>query len=186
MKKAVFFVAMCLYFLSVNVQAQSLSSSDRAIVKIKSVFIYNFTLYIDWPEAYKTGNFVVGVLADKKNMPLTNATHTELLNMAKTKKAGTQTFQIDLFNDVSSINKCHIIYIPTGMSDQLDEVISLLEKNKYSTLIVTDKEGLAQKGAAVNFVRVDNRQKFELNENNAKKYNLKLASKFKNLAIIVE
>lgn len=187
MKKAVLiFTLICLVFTAKNITAQNLSANERAMVKIKSVFIYNFTLYIDWPDAYKSGKFVVGILADNSNKKLTNAMYTELQNMARTKKAGTQPFQIELFSSVNDISKCHIVYMPEGVSNKLSQVIKRIDSKNYHTLIVTDKEGLAKKGAAVNFVRVESRQKFELNEKNAKKYGLKLAAKFKNLAIIVE
>ena len=46
--------------------------------KMKAIFIMNFTKLIEWPKAYREGDFVVGVVGES---PL----YTELIKMAKTK-----------------------------------------------------------------------------------------------------
>ena len=58
-------------------------------------------------------------------------------------------------------------------------------KNK-STLIITDRAGLATKGAGINFVIQENKQKIELNKSNIEKYKLKVASSLVELAIQVK
>ena len=58
--------------------------SEEANAKIKAIYIYNFTKYIEWPETYREGNFVVGVLGT--SVPLVN----ELNKMATSKTVGTQ------------------------------------------------------------------------------------------------
>jgi hypothetical protein len=55
-----------------------------------------------------------------------------------------------------------------------------------STLIVTDKAGMAKKGAAINFIYADNKQKFELNKSNIEKYDLKVSQSLVKLSIEVE
>jgi len=55
-----------------------------------------------------------------------------------------------------------------------------------SALIVTDKEGLASKGAAINFVIVENKQKIELNKSNIERYKLKVAEQLVSMAVPVK
>jgi hypothetical protein len=55
-----------------------------------------------------------------------------------------------------------------------------------STLIITEKPGLARQGAAINFVVQENKTKFELNKGNAEKYDLKVSSNLLSLAIVVD
>ncbi len=185
MKKIILLTFFLISISCFSTKAQSLKRDDRAVIKLQAVFIYNFTLYINWPPAYKKGDFIVGILIDPNNKERSEAFYQEFLTMAKNKKAGLQPFKIKKFNTVDEISKCHIVYIPTGVSDKLSEVIKKLNTKKYKTLIITDKVGLAQKGSAINFVTKSSRQKFELNERNTKKYDLKIASKFKQLAIMV-
>ena len=58
-------------------------------------------------------------------------------------------------------------------------------KNK-STLVVTEKPGMAKQASAINFIVVNSRQKFELNKKNAEKYNLRVSSNLVSLAVLVE
>ncbi|HEU4717687.1 MAG TPA: YfiR family protein [Bacteroidia bacterium] len=146
--------------------------------RIKSVFIYNFTRYIEWPADYKSGNFII-------NMFGTNAAMlSELNNMAKTKTVGTQKIEIHNTTTLDGIGKCNILYVTPDEATPLTDIIARL-KGK-STLLVTEKPGLAKQGSAINFVIVDNRQKFELNQSNAEKYNLTVSSALVALAIPVQ
>ncbi|CAN5807083.1 hypothetical protein BH11BAC7_BH11BAC7_12800 [soil metagenome] len=146
--------------------------------RLKSVFIYNFTRYIDWPADYKAGDFVI-------NMFGTNAAMlTELNKMATTKTVGTQKIVIRNTTTLDGIGKCHILYVCNDVSTPISDILVRL-KGK-ATLLVTEQPGLAKKGSAINFVVVENRQKFELNQMNAEKNNLKVSSSLLALAIPVE
>ena len=151
--------------------------AEEANAKIKAMYIYNFTKYIEWPETYKEGNFVIGFLGS--NVALL----TELSNMSSTKKVGSQSIQIKNITSVENADKFNIIYILTDNSTQLAEVLSKV-KGK-STLIVTDKPGLAKQGSGINFVIVENKQKIELNKANIEKYKLKVAGKLVEIALTV-
>ena len=144
--------------------------------KIKAIYIYNFTKYIEWPKEYRETAFVIGVLGDS---PL----YTELEKMSSSKQVFGQKIEVKKFTSASSLEKCHILYIPSGTKDPFSSVAAKMKP--YSTLLVTDTPGMAAKGSAINFVVMQNRQKFELNESNAVKYNLKVSNSLEALAILV-
>ncbi len=158
-------------FLSVSIY------SNAQIPKLQSIFIYNFTKYIEWPASYNTGNFVIGVLGQS---PLIK----ELNNLSKLKKAGNQPIVITRFHNVEEISKCNILFVPTNKSSQINDITNKL-KGK-STLIITEKKGMAKQGAGINFVIIDNKQRFELNKANILKCNLKVSPSLVNLAILVK
>jgi hypothetical protein len=56
----------------------------------------------------------------------------------------------------------------------------------HNTLIITEKQGLVEKGAGINFVIKNNRQKFELNKKNVERYKLKVSSNLEALAFTVK
>ena len=145
--------------------------------KMKAIFIMNFTRYIEWPESYREGNFVVGVVG---NSPL----YTELIKMAKTKKVASQTLEIRKFDEIGDIAKCHILYVSENKSQDILSVVSQVKQN--STLIITAKEGLVDKGSGINFVVKNNRQKFELNKKNVEKKQLKVSANLEVLAVSVK
>lgn len=144
--------------------------------KLQTVFIYNFTKHIEWPESYRQGDFVIGVLGNA-------AIVEELEELAKNRRVGGQPIVVKKYRDVSEIGKCHILFIPENRSADIGSVLSALKNG--STLIITDKKGLATAGAAINFVVEGNKQKFELNKKNATKYGLKVSSDLERLAIII-
>jgi YfiR/HmsC-like len=146
--------------------------------RIKSVFLYNFTRYIQWPDDYMTGNFVINVYGSN------TALMAELNNMARLKSVGAQKIEIRQTTSLDGIGKANILYVTPDNAGIINDIVNKL-KGK-STLLVTEKPGLAGKGAAINFVIVDNKQKFELNKSNAEKYSLKVSSALVNLAIPVE
>ncbi|HET6227185.1 MAG TPA: YfiR family protein [Bacteroidia bacterium] len=171
MKKKIFL------FLSIVFLSLAPGRPEETSAKIKAIYIYNFTKYIEWPESYKQGNFVIGIIGN--NNELVN----ELNKMATVKTVGNQHLEIKNISPTSDIG-CHIIYILSDNSTQLTEVIEN-NKNK-STLIITDKAGLAAKGAGINFVVQENKQKIELNKSNIERYKLKVASSLVELAIQVK
>lgn len=148
------------------------------VAKGKAIFLYNFTRYFEWPEKMRSGNFIIQVIGSNPNI------HQELSRMAAVKQVGSQKLEIRLNNSVDVTLHPHIIYILNDASDVLKEVSSKF-KGK-GALIVTEKNGLARAGAAINFVAVDNKQKFEYNKNNAVAAGLKTSDELKNLAIAVD
>ncbi|MBL4623610.1 MAG: YfiR family protein [Flavobacteriales bacterium] len=145
--------------------------------KMKAVFVYNFTRYIEWPEEYKQGNFVIGLLGET---PIT----AEIDKVAATKKAVNQTIEIKKFNSLSDISECHILYVASSNSGDLS---AALQKTKgRSTLVITEQDGLAVKGAGISFKVVNNRQKFEINKRNIENRKMIVGSALLSLAIVVD
>ena len=145
--------------------------------KIKAVFIYNFTKYIEWPQAYKEGEFTIGIIGET---PL----YSELIKMTETKKVANQTLEVKKFTSPNDVTKCHILYVSRDKSQSLNDVIKKVKNN--STLLVTEENGLVDKGSGINFIIKDNRQKFELNKSNVEKYKLKVSSNLEALAFTVK
>ena len=145
--------------------------------KIKAIFLYNFTKYIQWPADYQTGDFTIAILGDNTSL------YNELSNMSKVKKVGTQAFTIKLIDDASEIGKSHIVYIPKDNNAVVSKALSTV-KGK-STLVVTESPGYAQRGATINFTITGGQQKFELNKLTAQQHNLNVSSTLESKAVLV-
>ena len=156
--------------------AFAIQGKGQDIHKFHSIFIYNFSKFIQWPNEYNEGDFVIGVLG---NSPVTQ----HLKSMAASKKVGDQSFSIVSYGNPGDIQKCHILYIPTDQSPMLEECKANLTGT--ATLIITDKPGLGKDGSGINFLIVDGKPKFELNKSAAEERNLKVSTELAKLAIMI-
>ena len=84
---------------------------------MKAIFIMNFTKLVEWPQAYREGNFVVGVVGESPMFQ-------ELSKMAKTKKVANQTLEIKKFDSSVDISKCHILYVSQNSKDDISDIFS--------------------------------------------------------------
>lgn len=178
MKKFLLIYVLSFFFISADLVKYSAPPPPDATTKIKSTFLYNFTKYIEWPASYKQGSFIIAIVG---NYTLYNDVSAFFVG----KKLGSQDYEIKYFATASDINtKCHIIFVPNDYTGSMSDVVS--KAKGKSTLIITDKPGGAKQGAGINFVSIDNKQKFELNKTVVEKYDLKVSSSLVNLAIMIE
>ncbi|HCQ28844.1 MAG TPA: DUF4154 domain-containing protein [Flavobacteriales bacterium] len=145
--------------------------------RIKAVFIYNFAKYIQWPSNYKDGPFIIGVFGESNVLK-------ELNKMAKMKKINNRPLKVVQYKDIADIEKCHILYVPKKYSDEFNAINKKLKSQ--STVVITENEGLLDKGAGINFVVINNRQKFEINKTLLKKKKLKVSNDLDKLAVRIK
>ncbi len=156
--------------------AMSLGPAVAQNYKMHSVFIYSFTRYVQWPDAYNQSDFEILVIGDS---PIFD----ELKAMAQAKKVGDRPIKITKINDASEIRKCNILFLSTTKSAQITEVMEKV--NTQSILVVSEEPGLAQKGSDINFIVKDGKLAFELNQASVNKQGLKVSIELTRLAILI-
>jgi hypothetical protein len=169
MKRIIFITAFLLVLQSNFILAQN--------EKFKAIYMYNFIRNINWPEQIQKGNFIIGVLGGS---PMKQ----ELDAIAQRMKIGNQNLVIKNFNSVEKMEFCHILYIPPKRSSFLEAAITKF-KGKY-TLIITDKAGMAQQGAGINFIMDGNKILFEINRKSIEGQGLKISGSLIDLGKVVE
>ncbi len=142
----------------------------------KALFMYNFTKNVEWPADMRQGDFVIAVLGDSPVI-------AELQKVAASKKVGQQSIVVKKVDNVAAVDKCHILYLPTGKSGDFGSVLSKIEGKPI--LLVTDKEGLAQQGACINYVVVGGKLNFEINKARFQKQGLQMSGSLANLGIVI-
>lgn len=152
------------------------SLSAQSSEKYQALFIYNFTRYIEWP-ATNSSEFVVGVLGK-------SSVYSELLTIAEGRKVGIQTIKVKRFASASEVDNCHILFVSTEASAQVASLSpALISKN---TLIITERSGLISKGAGINFVLDEGKQKFQMSKTNMQKTGLKVNAQLADMALLVD
>jgi hypothetical protein len=138
----------------------SLSTLGQTLnYKMESLYVYNFTKYIDWPANDNSTEFVIGVYG---NSPLTE----ELNRSVAGKHVGFRTISVKVFKTLDEAMKCQILFIPTSESGNLKKMTDELKGKPI--LVVCEKEGLCRKGAGISIFLDDDddyKTKFEMNKN---------------------
>jgi hypothetical protein len=146
--------------------------------KYIGLFLYNFTKFFDWPEDTKTSDFVVVVLGHK-------SVFDELTRITSGKKIGSQNIVIKNLNTIDEIGKSNILFVGHWQSRFIYDILN--KTGTDPTLIVSEMDGMLDKGAAINFVIREGAIKFEINLTNIKKRQLKIDPRIRELAFrIVE
>jgi hypothetical protein len=132
--------------------------------KYITLYLYNFTKYIEWPDEYKKGDFVIDIMGHK-------SVYDRLTNMLKRKKRGNQNFVVNNPTEVAEVSKdCNILFVGHWQSKKLKK--ALYKVGNKGTLIVTEKGGLLDHGAAINLMIKNNKILYEVKKSNISKYNL--------------
>jgi len=139
----------CFWFFLLSINTTVFSQNER----FKSLFVYNFTKNIEWPDNYREGDFVITVLGN-------SAIYNELKQNVKGKHNGMQTIHVNQAANISSIGKCNILYIPMQQSNLLEAAEKQL--SGVPTVIITEKDGMIRQGADINIIQLDGKLQFEI------------------------
>ncbi len=170
--KWVFKIIPCVVILVVSSSFQG--KNEISEPTIKALFIYNFTKYIEWPVEKDHAHIVIGFYGP-------SAVIDELKKICANKKVKDRDLEIREANDVNEAEKCDIFFIPRNESSVFKYLNEQLQGK--GVLIVTEEKGMAQKGSSINIIEVDDKIRFELNENSVKQAGLKISSQLLTLAI---
>lgn len=164
---------LSLFFLFGIMMWASPQTTAPEISDAQAMFIYNFSRLVKWPVNATQGDFVIGVLGN-------NETYGSLKSYTTAKKVGAQKIIIKKFNNPEDITTCNILFVGASKSSKMDKINEKL--NGTNTLIIGEHSGITESGAAINFVLIGNRLKFELNKNNIDKYNLIVSKSLQDMA----
>jgi hypothetical protein len=164
-------LAAAVMLASSFVQAQ-----DRPSHEVYSMMMFNFVKYVQWPTNDNSKEFVIGVVGN-------NEIYNTLSTWYSGKPKGNKTFVIKKFNNASEITDCQVVFLDNSKSSEF-ETVSNKVKGK-GTLVVTDRNGLGSKGSCINFKKVDDKLRFELNQHAFEASNLKVASALSQMAILI-
>ena len=146
--------------------------------QLKSVFLFNFTQFVEWPkESFLTNEapLVIGVLGD-------SPFGSFLEEVVAGEKVNGHPVIIHYYKAIDEIKSCHILFI-TNTTIKLEEQALAVLKGR-STLTVGDTPGFLNDGGMVRFFTRDNKVKLQINPESSKAANLTISSKLLKLAEI--
>jgi hypothetical protein len=154
---------------------------------LKAAFLYNFGLYIDWPKGAggDQDSFVIGVLGKNSVVPF-------LQRGTANRNIQNKKIVIRHFPSAENCTACHILFVASEPAENRDEsaaarLAAALKKMKGKpVLVVSETDGLARKGAAINFFVEENRVRFEINPEELKARGLQVSAKLLQVGKIIQ
>jgi hypothetical protein len=163
--------------MSADIIRWSYIQKDDTAARFKVVYLYNFTRYFEWPTSMREGDFVIATVGTNPGI------QGELNKLAKSKMVNNQKIQVKASSSLGDAGKCNILYLLGDNSSMLSEAIK--QYRGKGTLVICEKNGMGRAGATINFVIIDNKQEFELNNSSVQKANLKVSAELKQKAKFV-
>jgi hypothetical protein len=166
------FVAVCLAAL----QRSAGQDSAPSEYQVKAACIYNFTKFVEWPpEAFppeRSSPFVIGVIGDD---PFAG----ELERAIQNKEVGGRKFIVRHFRNADEVKSCQILFVSRSVRKSMTDILAAVSTLPVLTISETDR--FVQAGGIINFVIEQNKVRFEINAEAAKKARLKISSQLLNL-----
>jgi hypothetical protein len=162
-------------------------SGQATEADVKAAYVFNFGKYIRWPKEAAGGEnekFLIGVLGKSPVEPV-------LDKAAQEKNIQGKSIVVLHFASLDKYRPCHVLFVAGVQEGEKDDAAEerlseVLKKTKgQPVLVVAETEGMAAKGAVINFFIDDNRVKFEINPDAAKEAKLQISAKLLQVGKIV-
>ncbi len=146
---------------------------------IKAGFILKFSEFIQWPEYYTS-------LYSEE--PLNICLHGEdnfgdIFDYVNDHDILRREILIRRFVPTKDLKSCHLVFINTFSEEDIDHLAS--EINNSPVLVVTSNEKITHSLVAINFLKINNQIRFEINLSAFERSGIKIGSELLNLAINV-
>lgn len=150
-----------------------LPASELREYDVKAGFIYQFTRFIEWPENGEGEEPFVFCVVGK------NPFGGVLESFEKEDVRG-RPMVVRHVEKWKNADSCHVMFISGSEKDDVAKIIR--ENTGKPVLTVSETSDFIEQGGIINFVRKDNKIRFEINQEKAEQANLKISSKLLKLA----
>jgi len=145
--------------------------------KIKAAFVLNFARFAEWPPASfaaEDSPLTIGVFGK-------NPFGGDLEEVMRNKTISDRAVVTKEIKSLAEATNCQVLFISSSEKKRLAEIFERLQS--ASVLTVADMDGFTEAGGMINIVREGTKFRFQINNDAAKKANLKLSSKLLSLAL---
>jgi hypothetical protein len=147
--------------------------------EVKAAFIYNFLKFIEWSNDKNINDTSILYIIGKN--PFGS-------NLKKTLSVPIHNKECEIryIKSIKGFPKSadfHVLFISSSQDKYLPQILEMLKDSKILT--IGDTKGFAQRGVIINFYIEENKVRFEINVDAAKRAKLKVSSKLLRLAKIV-
>lgn len=172
------FLTILVYLLLVSFTPETNGAEPVPSYSVKAAFIYNFIKFVEWPTTgFKDAQspYVVGVIGKDPFGP-------DLKNAMANKTVNGRPIVVIPVSDEETRN-CHALFVSNSEKRRLKAILDRVTGSPILT--IGETEEFAQIGGIINFVLEDNKVRFQINIEAAKRADLKIHSTLLNLAKVI-
>jgi hypothetical protein len=148
--------------------------------QIKAAFLYNFVKFVQWPtQAYAaaTSPAIIGVLGENVfGDDLEKAIHNKVINH--------HPLRFKQFDSAEEATNCQVLFISQSEKKRFPQILESLRGK--SILTVSESDHFLHDGGMINFIIVDLKVRFQINNEPARKAGLIISSDLLSLAAPAE
>lgn len=148
--------------------------------QIKAAFLFNFTQFVEWPDAAFSGPdapLYVGVLGDD---PFGSA----LEETFRGESVQNHKLSIRHAQKVEDLADCQMLFVSKSENARVPEILAKIDSRPVVT--VSEVDGFARRGGTIDFYRENNKVRFEINLGSARQSGLKISSQLLGLGKLVQ
>jgi hypothetical protein len=155
------------------ITAQSTTQSEY---KVKAIFLYNFTRFIDWPSNAFASNdepFKIGIVG-------TDPFGVYLEEVVRGEKVSGRPIVVERYKNVREIKNCHMLYINVTNQKDIKNILAAVGEKK--TLTMSENPEFVKWGGMIRIYSDDNKIRIQINDAAARKAGIKISAKLLNVA----
>jgi hypothetical protein len=172
-------ILVVIFSLSV-LMAETITAQAQQASQVKAAFLFNFAKFVEWPPGTFANDQAAIILGFSDRDPLAEALETLQGKVVQGRRLETKRCR-----SPEDFRRCQILFASASERSGLPQILSSLRTSPVLT--VTDEvDNFAKLGGIINLIRVEDKIRFEISLNNARRSGLKISSQLMKLAITVE
>lgn len=145
---------------------------------LKAVWIAKFPHFIDWPknDIDSSKYFNIGIW---KKDPFKG----QLDSLYKTDQIDGKEVYVEIVTHKKDLKSIDLLFLPAENKTNIEAILKMC--SSHNLLLISEEEGCAKQGAHINFIIVNNKVRFEINEKALRKSGFFVSFRLLNISKIV-
>jgi YfiR/HmsC-like len=176
---AVRVLAAALWLCGVVSAAPAQAASSVKEAQIKAAFLYNFTKFIEWPQASfapLTDTFVVGLFGDSSLQQVLERT-------VKDRRVNGRSIVVRRVVTPEEVQAVHLLFVEASEEARFADVWQRIAGS--TVLLVGESPSFLGSGGCIRLILDEQRLRFEINASAAERARLRISSQLQKLAVAV-
>lgn len=171
-------LAVCLLIACIAAPAPGHAQDKASEQQVKAAYLFKFGGYVEWPpEAFAdaAAPIVIGVAGDE-------TLARELTRVVANRSINGRPVVVHVLRPAETAQRVHILFVGRSQVPRIAELTAAAQ----SALIVTDTDKGLDQGSTINFVTAENRIRFEVSLDAAKRGGIRIGAPLLSVAMRVQ